>query len=393
MVLAVVAIRPAPADESPAVRTVTSPDGLSIVYDERGSGDVALVFVHCWACDRTYFNEQVDVFAADHRVVALDLGGHGESGTEREAWTLESLGGDVVAVVAALQLQRMVLVGHSMGGPVSLMAARQLGERVAGVVVLDTLHDLEAEVPDEAIESFAASFEQEYAPTMEWAVRSRFGDAADGPVADWVVERAVAADPRVAVALMRDFKGFDPVALVTGLPFPIRAVAAAPREEGDPALALETNRRHCDFDGVEIEGVGHFLQLEAPDEVNRRLAEQISDILGTGEPDEEGVQSSAPRSDLPSLPELEPDDVVWTVKVAPDYPARAKRAGRTGEVLLRVLFGTDGAPQQIDVVEGPRVFVPFAIRAVEQWRAEPMFDDQGQPIRFRLKIRLKFKLR
>jgi pimeloyl-ACP methyl ester carboxylesterase len=77
------------------------------------------VFVHCWACDRTYWREQVDVFAADHQVVTLDLAGHGESGAGRETWTVKGLAGDVQAVVEALDLERVILIGHSMGGPVS----------------------------------------------------------------------------------------------------------------------------------------------------------------------------------------------------------------------------------------------------------------------------------
>ncbi|NIS33422.1 MAG: alpha/beta hydrolase, partial [Actinobacteria bacterium] len=51
--------------------------GLTLHYDTRGSGDTALVFVHCWACDRAYWREQLDVFADRYRVVSLDLGGHG----------------------------------------------------------------------------------------------------------------------------------------------------------------------------------------------------------------------------------------------------------------------------------------------------------------------------
>jgi len=393
LALVFAALLPAAASAAAVQDSATAPDGLTIAYDVRGEGDVALVFVHCWACDRTYWSGQLDVLSDRYRVVSLDLGGHGQSGAERVAWTLAGLAGDVVAVVDALQLQRIVLVGHSMGGPVSLMAAGQLGDRVAGVVVVDTLHDLEAEVPDEAIESFAASFEKDFAGAMEGAVRSRFGDAADGVVADGIVERAVTAHPVVAVALMRDFRGFDPVALVTGLDCPIRAINASPRGEGDPVTAVETNRKHCDFDAVEIEGVGHFLQLEKPDEVNQHLAELLEGILQPEEPDATdrpavgGVIGAA----LP-IPEVAVSDVVWRTNPPPKYPARAKRKGQTGEVVLHAVFGADGAPIQIDAVEGPDIFVPFAVRAVEQWRAEPVRDEQGSLRGFRLTIRLMFTL-
>ena len=49
-------------------------------------------------------------------MVAVDLGGHGESGMGREHWTMEAFGDDVAAVVRGLGLERVILVGHSMGG-------------------------------------------------------------------------------------------------------------------------------------------------------------------------------------------------------------------------------------------------------------------------------------
>lgn len=278
-VAALVAWCAASATESvPSRTTATAADGLPIAYDVRGSGETALVFVHCWACDRAFWREQLDAFASDHLVVSLDLGGHGESGTDREAWTIEGLAGDVIAVADALALDSMILVGHSMGGPVSLYAARSLGGRVRGVILLDTLHDVEAEVPDEAIEQFAQSLEDDFTGTMRGATQPRFADP-DSEAARWVVERACAAHPEVAVALMRDFVGFDPVPLVEGVSVPIRAINAAPTAEGGQPTALETNREHCDFDAAQVEGVGHFLQLEKPDEVNRHLRAFVHEMI------------------------------------------------------------------------------------------------------------------
>jgi hypothetical protein len=95
------------------IGAVKTPDGVEIRYEVAGSGEPALVFVHGWSCDRSYWRAQVDHFAASHRTVALDLGGHGESSLGREDWTMASFAGDVRAVVEALDLRGVVLVGHS----------------------------------------------------------------------------------------------------------------------------------------------------------------------------------------------------------------------------------------------------------------------------------------
>ena len=63
--------------------TARADDGVPIAYDVRGQGKVAVVLVHCWACDRSFWKEQVDPLARRYRVVTLDLGGHGASGADR----------------------------------------------------------------------------------------------------------------------------------------------------------------------------------------------------------------------------------------------------------------------------------------------------------------------
>src|SRR5882762_1994438 len=93
-----------------------SPDGIRIAYEVHGEGTPALVFVHGWSCDRNYWKGQLEPFAEQFKVVAIDLAGHGESELGRKAWTIGAFGADVAAVVKALGLQHVILIGHSMGG-------------------------------------------------------------------------------------------------------------------------------------------------------------------------------------------------------------------------------------------------------------------------------------
>lgn len=258
--------------------TVAAADGVPIVYEVRGeaeAGEPALVFVHCWACDRTYWRGQLDAFAADYRVVALDLAGHGESGAGRERWTIAGLGGDVQAVVEALGLERVILIGHSMGGPVSLEAARRMPGRVIGVVAVDTLHDADLDFPEAQMDQMIAAFEADFAATVEVFVRAMYREGAEPATVDWTVRKAQAADPEAALALMRDFRNLDLPAMFSAAAVPIRAINAAPEVPGQMATAVETNRKYADFDAVLVPGVGHFLQLERPAELNAQLREVV----------------------------------------------------------------------------------------------------------------------
>ena len=113
-------------------------DGVPLLYDVDGLGSPALVFVHGWSCDRTYWERQFDHFKSEHLVVMLDLAGHGESGLDRTAWSMEAFGKDVASVVEKLDLNKVVLIGHSMGGTVILEAAQILPSRISALVPVDT---------------------------------------------------------------------------------------------------------------------------------------------------------------------------------------------------------------------------------------------------------------
>lgn len=276
--VAVVALAPA-ALHAGETGAVAADDGVRIVWESQGSGEPALVMVHCWACDRQFFAEQVRDLATDHRVVTLDLPGHGESGADRERWSVTGLGADVVRVVDELGLERVILIGHSMGGPVALAAAAALRGRVLGVVLVDTVHDAEMAISREMVEQIATPFEADYEGTMRRFVPAMFPDGADPSLPEWVIERALRADRAAAVALMRDFEHVDNAALLREAGVPIRAVNAAPMPPMIPDTAIETNRRYADFDAVKIGGVGHYLYLEKPEEFDRALRSALAEIV------------------------------------------------------------------------------------------------------------------
>lgn len=136
---------PPPKQEGPAEgapRIVTSADGVHIEYHLYGKAETALVLVHGWSADSSYWQKQIAPLKAKYTVVTLDLAGHGASAKNRTAWTMESYGEDVASVVRQIPNARVILVGHSMGGPVVLEAAPRIGDRVIGIVGVDTFKSI-----------------------------------------------------------------------------------------------------------------------------------------------------------------------------------------------------------------------------------------------------------
>jgi pimeloyl-ACP methyl ester carboxylesterase len=157
-------------DTGALVETVTdgearSADGVAIRYDVRGVGDPALVLVHGWANTRAIWGIHPETLSRRHRVVALDLAGHGVSGADRRDWTIDAFGEDVVAVVDQLGLASVVLVGFSMGGAVVLEAAERLGDRVLGVVFVDIFQDPDVMMSDAEMEQFVITMRTNWRDT------------------------------------------------------------------------------------------------------------------------------------------------------------------------------------------------------------------------------------
>ena len=159
-------VNAAEGDAKPTRKIVRAKDGLNLACDVRGTGDTALVFLHGWCGDHEYWKNQVNEFAADYRVVALDQAGHSESGKNREHWTVSSLADDVESVAKALGLNRIILIGHSMGGPVALMAAKRMPGKVIGIVAVDTLQNTEFKRPEEMTKKFLEDFATDFSGTL-----------------------------------------------------------------------------------------------------------------------------------------------------------------------------------------------------------------------------------
>ena len=157
----------AQADEHLMHGVTQAIDGVQIHYESGGRGSPALIFIHGWNCDRSYWSAQVPVFAAAHQVVALDLAGHGDSGVNREAWSMANFGADVAAVADTLQLEDIILVGHSMGGQVALEAARLLKGRVKMIVGADTLSDVSLRYADAQLAAMLAAMEADFPGTVD----------------------------------------------------------------------------------------------------------------------------------------------------------------------------------------------------------------------------------
>ncbi|MCX6835080.1 MAG: alpha/beta hydrolase [candidate division Zixibacteria bacterium] len=256
------------------VDSVPSEDGLMIYYDVHGQGDRALVFVHCWSCDRTYWQNQVDEFAKDYRVVTVDLGGHGQSGMNRKVWTLAAFGADVAAVVNKLDLKNVVLIGHSMGGPVCIEAARRLQGRVVAIVGVDNFQNFGDKLTKEEVDAWVAHLQPDFTPTVDFFVRSMFPAGADSSLVRRIAADMASAPPDVAISAITETLLYDYRAALAEVRVPIRTISSDEHVTDVKANAAIA----ASFAMKVMPGRGHFLQLEDPKTFNRLLHETLAEF-------------------------------------------------------------------------------------------------------------------
>ncbi len=257
-------------------RAVTAGDGVRIAYGSTGRGDVPLLLVHGWCCDRHSMARQSGYFAARHPVVSVDLRGHGASGTgDPRAYGIGRFADDALAAAGDAGAARPVVIGHSMGALVALACAARPGA-VRGAVLLDP-----APVASESGKaSFAASVD-DVAADGDGAWRRRFAEGLLGP---W--EPGGAAEPAgrmavvpaaVAAAGMRamaEFDGAAAMAAAEAAGVPVLVVTAGRPERALAQWPHATAGRTV--------GAGHFLHLQVPEQVNAMIERFL--LVGRSDP-------------------------------------------------------------------------------------------------------------
>ncbi len=250
-------------------------DDVEIAWSSRGKGPVTLVFVHGWQCDADYWRDQLDAFAPDYRIITLDLAGHGASGDEREDWSMTAFGGDVAAVVEQVAGDGpAVLIGHSMGGPVILEAARQ-SNRITGLIAVDTLRDVGGPAAEADIQAQLAPLRADYATIVAGFIDGMFVESTPETLRTGIRTDMLAGDRQIGLAMMAEYSRMDYPATLGELDVPLVVINADYLPPGIDSLQALYPRAQL----MPIEGTGHFPMLEAPARFNEVLGDALETVL------------------------------------------------------------------------------------------------------------------
>jgi pimeloyl-ACP methyl ester carboxylesterase len=242
--------------------------GIKLAYEDRGTGRPAFVFVHGWTCNRSFFTPQAEHFSRRHRVVSVDLRGHGESDKPQGQYPITAYADDIASVIEQLGLGKVVAVGHSMGGITVLQLAAAYPDRVAAIVMVDPAPLVFPPELRAGVEAMAAAIEAgNQEPRREFIANRLFLPTSDRRLVEDVLAVMMAAPSHVAASAMRGILAFDGQAAAAQCQAPALYLAATPPLNPPHLISqwLPTV-----VHGWTV-GAGHFNQLEVPDQVNAMI--------------------------------------------------------------------------------------------------------------------------
>jgi 3-oxoadipate enol-lactonase len=250
-------------------------EAIELRFSEDGSGP-AVVLLHGFPLDRSMWNEQVPALAERYRTIVPDLRGHGETDAPPGPFTMEQHVADVVALLDRLGLERVALVGLSMGGYITMNFLARHPERVWAVVLADTRPQEDGPETKQVRAAQARLVQTEgLEPFIEQQVPRMFAAATlhDRPdLADRYREIVRRGRPNAVAAALDGLAARpDTTATLRTLACPALVIVGA-EDVATPAADSHLMAELIPNARLEvIEGVGHMSNMEAPERFNAAL--------------------------------------------------------------------------------------------------------------------------
>jgi pimeloyl-ACP methyl ester carboxylesterase len=263
------------ADDAPS--RFASVDGVRVHYESYGESNEALVFIHGWTCDLTFWRGQEPVYSA-HRSLLVDLPGHGQSGKPRIPYPTEFFARAVEAVMKDAGVDRAVLIGHSLGGNIAYTFVRMFPQKVKSIVFVDA----SATRPVFAPSPQTRALYQKRAHNLSGPageknfvrqVNAMFSDRTPPGMRAEIRSKMLATPEYVRVAAVTSFSKLPPADRNESFDIPALAILASfLPERVSPMRSIFPNLQVEKWDEY-----GHFLMMEDLERFNSTLETFLAD--------------------------------------------------------------------------------------------------------------------
>lgn len=245
-------------------------DDVELYYELHGKGE-PIVFSHGWLEDCSIWSSQVEHFAKNNTVILYDHRGHGRSDKPKGEYSLQVLSNDLHSLIQKLRLEKVTLVGFSLGGMAALVFTLEHPDKVSKLILVGTTAKM-ALFPLLIVR--VLRYVLPYKTVARMMCRWRFYKPSEQMVEDELA-RAMRVDSYVAYECLKAFtKNYDVRDRVSKIEVPTLVIVG----EKDK-INLEASRYlNREIKGSELQimpGFGHTVMIENPEEFNRILEEFV----------------------------------------------------------------------------------------------------------------------
>lgn len=247
-------------------------NGVFINHKSYGEGEFTLLFVHGWCINQTYWSKQVEALRSDYRIVTVDLPGFGESGINRESWSIKKYGEDINTVIEQLNLNNVILVGHSMGGDIILESVLNNTEVIA-LVGVDNFKNVGIEINDEIkmeIDNFLSMLENNFSEIAPaYAEGNLFHSSTDSIVKARVIKDFMSSDSTIAVLSLKSL--FEYASVEAKQLSKLKQKLYLINSDATPTNIEGLDATGINYELINISSTGHYPMLEKPEEFTALL--------------------------------------------------------------------------------------------------------------------------
>jgi pimeloyl-ACP methyl ester carboxylesterase len=250
---------------------------ITICYDDFGEGITPVIFIHGFPFDKSSWQPQIKFLKKTHRVIAYDIRGFGKSTAGKEKQSISLFADDLVKFMDALEINKAIVCGLSMGGYILLNAVNRYPEKFKAIVLSDT--QCIADTPE---------VKEKRSQTISHIMASGLKDFADGFIKNIFCQETLDTKKETVEKIKSIILSTSPVTVTGTLSalaqrwemcsslqeISVPTLILCGKEDKVTPLAqsefLLQNITHATLHS--IDNAGHMSNLEQPDEFNQHLA-------------------------------------------------------------------------------------------------------------------------
>lgn len=225
---------------------------------------MAIIILHSLAGNSGQWKEQVEYLGQEHRVITLDLPGHGKSAPiDKDEFTVKELSEIIQDEIDSLNIEKYYLAGHSMGASIASVIAANNPERVKGLLLLDPAGD-STKMPEEMVQQYLGAIQSEAYTDFMGGYWMQLLTGSTEETTKQVMEDLNNSDRASVINYFKALFVFNPIEFLEKYSGPKMIVYT---DGNDTPVSLHNLVN--DIPSIKVEGTGHWLQMDKPESVNK----------------------------------------------------------------------------------------------------------------------------